>query len=34
MFTIGRNKHLIETHKKLNWVVDKDPSYEITKKIN
>lgn len=34
MFTVSRNKHLIETHKKLNWVVDKDPSYEITKKIN
>lgn len=34
MFTIGRNKNLIETHRKLNWIVDKDPSYEITKKIN
>lgn len=34
MFTVSRNKHLIETHKKLNWVVDKYPSYEITKKIN
>jgi len=34
MFTIGRNKSLIEIHKKLNWMVDKKPSYEITKKIN
>tara|TARA_R100000544_G_scaffold30169_1_gene16446 strand:- start:275 stop:682 length:408 start_codon:yes stop_codon:yes gene_type:complete len=33
MFTIGRNKHLIDTHKKLNWIVDDKASYEITKKI-
>jgi GNAT superfamily N-acetyltransferase len=33
MFSIGRNKHLIETHKKLGWDVDKNPSYEIMKKI-
>ena len=33
MFSIGRNKHLIETHKKLGWAVDKNPSYEIIKKI-
>jgi len=33
MFTIGRNKHLINTHKKLGWTVDKKPSHEITKKI-
>jgi hypothetical protein len=33
MFTIGRNKHLIETHKKLGWTVDSDPSYEIIKNI-
>tara|TARA_R110000787_G_scaffold258244_1_gene363452 strand:- start:193 stop:501 length:309 start_codon:yes stop_codon:yes gene_type:complete len=33
MFTIGRNKHLIETHKKLGWTVDPDPSYEIIKNI-
>jgi len=33
MFSIGRNKHLIETHKKLGWTVDKNPSYEIIKKI-
>ena len=33
MFTIGRNKHLIDTHKKLGWSVDPDPSYEIVKKI-
>ena len=33
MFTIGRNKHLIETHKKLGWQVDNKPSYEIVKNI-
>ena len=33
MFTIGRNKHLLETHEKLDWVVDKKPSHEITKKL-
>lgn len=33
MFSIGRNKHLIETHKKLGWTVDTDPSYEIIKNI-
>ena len=33
MFSIGRNKSLINIHKKLNWSVDKDPSYEITKNI-
>ena len=33
MFTIGRNKRLIETHKKLGWFVDDKPSYEITKKL-
>ena len=33
MFTIGRNKHLIETHKKLGWIADPDPSYEIIKNI-
>ena len=33
MFTIGRSKHLINTHKKLGWTVDEDPSYEIIKNI-
>ncbi len=33
MFTIGRNKHLIETHKKLGWQIDSKPSYEIVKNI-
>ena len=33
MFTIGRNKHLIETHKRLGWFVDEKPSYEIVKNI-
>tara|TARA_Y100000310_G_C20253657_1_gene610284 strand:- start:73 stop:486 length:414 start_codon:yes stop_codon:yes gene_type:complete len=34
VFSIGRNSHLIKTHKKLGWAVDKTPSYEIMKKIN
>ena len=33
MFSIGRNKLLIETHKKLGWFIDNKPSYEITKKL-
>ena len=33
MFSIGRNKHLIETHKKLKWMVDKNPSHELIKNI-
>jgi len=33
IFSIGRNKHLIETHKKLNWIVDNKPSHEIIKNI-
>jgi len=33
IFSIGRNKHLIETHKKLGWHVDSKPSYEIIKNI-
>ena len=33
IFSIGRNKHLIETHKKLGWHVDNKPSYEIIKNI-
>ncbi len=33
MFSIGRNKKLIETHKKLGWIVDPDPSHEIIKNI-
>ena len=33
LITIGRNKHLIETHKKLGWTVDKKPSYEIIKNL-
>ena len=33
MFTIGRNKNLINTHKKLRWNVDTKPSYEIIKTI-
>lgn len=34
MFTIGRSKPLIETHRKLEWTIDESPSYEITKRIN
>lgn len=33
MFSIGRNKHLMETHKKLGWTVDSSPSYELIKNI-
>ena len=33
MFSIGRNKHLLETHEKLDWTIDKKSSHEITKKI-
>ena len=33
MFSIGRNKHLIETHRKLGWVVDPSPSNELIKNI-
>lgn len=33
IFSIGRNKHLIETHKKLGWHVDNTPSREIIKNI-
>ena len=33
MFSIGRNKHLIETHKDLGWAVDTSSSYELTKNI-
>jgi len=33
MFSIGRNKHLMDTHKKLGWFVDTRSSHEITKKL-
>jgi hypothetical protein len=33
IFSIGRNKHLLEIHKELGWTVDKKPSYEIVKTI-
>ena len=33
IFSIGRNKHLIETHKKLGYHVDEKISHEIIKKI-
>ena len=34
MFTIGRSRPLIETHRKLGWTIDEGSSHEITKKIN
>ncbi len=34
MFTIGRNKGLINKHKELGWHVDDKPSYEIVKTLN
>jgi hypothetical protein len=33
IFSIGRNEHLIKTHEKLGWTVDKKPSYEIIKTL-
>ncbi len=33
VITLGRNKHLIETHRRLGWHVDKKPSFEIIKNI-
>jgi hypothetical protein len=33
IFSIGRNKHLIETHKKLGYHVDTKISHEIIKKL-
>ena len=33
MFTIGRNKKLINKHKELGWNVDEKPSYEIVKNL-
>jgi len=33
IFSIGRNKHLMKTHEKLGWLVDKKPSHEIIKNI-
>ncbi len=33
MFTIGRSKHLRETHEKLGWSVDSKSSYEIIKNL-
>ena len=33
MFSIGRNRHLINTHKKLGWTVDDSPSHELIKNI-
>jgi len=34
MFSVCRNKHLIDTHKKLGWVADKSPSHELVKILN
>ena len=33
VFSIGRNKNLINKHKKLGWTVDEKPSHEIIKVI-
>ena len=33
MFSVAKNKHLLNTHRKLGWFVDKQPSYEIIKNI-
>jgi len=34
IISITRSKSLINIHKELNYTVDKNPSYEISKKIN
>jgi len=33
MMSISRSKSLLETHKKLGWQIDNNPSYEMTKVI-
>jgi len=33
IITITKSKHLIDTHKKLGYTMDENPSYEISKKI-
>lgn len=33
MFSIGRNEHLMNTHRKLGWFVDKKPSHEMLKNL-
>tara|TARA_B100001250_G_scaffold90761_1_gene75435 strand:- start:475 stop:939 length:465 start_codon:yes stop_codon:yes gene_type:complete len=33
IFSIGRNKSLMDTHKKLGWFVDSKPSHEIIKNL-
>lgn len=33
IFSIGRNKQLIQTHKKLGWIIDSKTSTEMTKTI-
>jgi len=33
ILSVGRNKGLIQTHKNLGYTIDKDPSYEISKRI-
>ena len=33
ILSIGRNKILLSMHKKLGYIVDKDPSYELSKNI-
>ena len=33
IFSIGRNKKLIYTHKQLNWHVDENPSHELLKTL-
>jgi len=34
MFSIGRTKKLINTHEKMGWHVDKNPSFEMIKTLN
>ena len=34
MFSVCRNKNLIQTHEKLGWISDDSPSYELVKILN
>tara|TARA_R110000765_G_scaffold359818_4_gene450115 strand:- start:32 stop:496 length:465 start_codon:yes stop_codon:yes gene_type:complete len=33
MFSVGRNKYLVDTHEKLGWNIDRRSSHEMTKKL-
>jgi len=33
IFSVGKNKSVLNAHKRLGYTIDEDPSYEISKKI-